>query len=360
MKRLFTIYALLVMFVTTGCELIIGGGGSDLPENIFFELNKEEVSINPDGGNVEIVVYSNYKWEISGTSDWCAPLTTEGDANENGQTVVFDVEPTDLYDAREAIFWFRCSDKQIKLTITQEPIDFDLGAYPYYIEYTTTDGKAVTPFVSEDFDATFVANVYKAGRGYIVFDAPIRRVGKEAFASSENLLSVVIPEGVTVIGLGAFSNCNSLTSVTLPYGVESLEDMTFSNCKSLTNITLPETITSMGFGALAAGANLRDITIPQNITAIAQCLCQGCGIESITIPSKVTSIGAYAYYPCVNLAKVYCMPTIPPQAIEDVGWDAFDRNAEGRKIYVPTESVEAYKTAEGWSDYADSIVGYDF
>lgn len=27
---------------------------------------------------------------------------------------------------------------------------------------------------------------------------------------------------------------------------------------------------------------------------------------------------------------------------------------------VPRESVKAYKSADGWSDYADYIVGYDF
>ena len=29
-------------------------------------------------------------------------------------------------------------------------------------------------------------------------------------------------------------------------------------------------------------------------------------------------------------------------------------------IYVPAESVEAYKAAEGWSEYAAKIVGYNF
>lgn len=33
----------------------------------------------------------------------------------------------------------------------------------------------------------------------------------------------------------------------------------------------------------------------------------------------------------------------------------FDNNASERKIYVPAESVEAYKSAQYWSDYADSI-----
>ena len=33
----------------------------------------------------------------------------------------------------------------------------------------------------------------------------------------------------------------------------------------------------------------------------------------------------------------------------------FDSNASGRKIYVPRESVEAYKAKQYWSDYADYI-----
>ena len=38
----------------------------------------------------------------------------------------------------------------------------------------------------------------------------------------------------------------------------------------------------------------------------------------------------------------------------------FNSNASDRKIYVPTASVEAYKSASGWSDYVDYIEGYDF
>lgn len=63
----------------------------------------------------------------------------------------------------------------------------------------------------------------------------------------------------------------------------------------------------------------------------------------------------------MGLAEVYC-PVVTPPAItynKDV-WKAFDTNASGRKIYVPNAYVETYKMAEGWSDYADAIVGYDF
>ena len=38
----------------------------------------------------------------------------------------------------------------------------------------------------------------------------------------------------------------------------------------------------------------------------------------------------------------------------------FYNNASNRKIYVPNASVEDYKSAQYWRDYASYIVGYDF
>ena len=38
----------------------------------------------------------------------------------------------------------------------------------------------------------------------------------------------------------------------------------------------------------------------------------------------------------------------------------FNSNASGRKIYVPTKSVDAYKRTSYWSDYESYIYGYDF
>ena len=76
----------------------------------------------------------------------------------------------------------------------------------------------------------------------------------------------------------------------------------------------------------------------------------------IKFDSEVTTIGEAAFYGCSNLTSVYCKPTTPP-----VGdYSMFEFNAEGRKIYVPMESVEAYKSAEWWSEYASAIEGYNF
>ena len=76
MKKLFLLLA-LIGIVAIGCskdEVDKGNDNdNDIPESIFFGLDKESATFSPDGGSVDIVVYSNYKWEISGTSDWCTP-----------------------------------------------------------------------------------------------------------------------------------------------------------------------------------------------------------------------------------------------------------------------------------------------
>ena len=39
---------------------------------------------------------------------------------------------------------------------------------------------------------------------------------------------------------------------------------------------------------------------------------------------------------------------------------AFNTDSNIEKIYVPYDSIEVYKSANNWSDFADIIEGYDF
>ena len=74
----------------------------------------------------------------------------------------------------------------------------------------------------------------------------------------------------------------------------------------------------------------------------------------ITFSAPVTTIGTNAFYDCSSLTYVYCRPATPPS----LGLIVFSTLVT--TIYVPRESVEAYRTAEGWSNYADRMVGYNF
>ena len=73
--------------------------------------------------------------------------------------------------------------------------------------------------------------------------------------------------------------------------------------------------------------------------------------------SHTSKIGNYIFADCETLTSLYCKAITPPAL--GGSW-VRGYNASDRKIYVPAESVEAYKTADGWSEYAADIVGYDF
>ena len=83
------------------------------------------------------------------------------------------------------------------------------------------------------------------------------------------------------------------------------------------------------------------------------------GLEEITLPANVKTIGEYAFCGNFELTTVYCKAVTPPTD-PDGGYNWFADDTKLTKIYVPAESVAAYKAAEGWSEYADVIVGYNF
>ncbi len=191
----------------------------------------------------------------------------------------------------------------------------------------------------------------------LIIPDSVTSIGDWAFSYCDSLTSVTIGNGVTSIGDYAFYGCDSLTSITIPDSVTSIGGSAFWDCDSLKSITIPDSVTSIGGGAFCDCTSLKSITIPDSVTSIGDRAFDGCGsLKSVTIGTGVTSIGEDAFYYCGSLKEVYCKPTTPPTGDDDM----FAHNASGRKIYVPSNSVSAYKSASGWSEYKSYIVGYDF
>ena len=166
----------------------------------------------------------------------------------------------------------------------------------------------------------------------------------------------VIPNTVTSIGESAFENCTSLTSITIPNNVTSIGNKAFINCRGLTSIDIPNSVTSIGNYAFLGCSGLTSVTIGRGVTSIGNYAFSDCtGLTSITIPNSVTSIGESAFNRCSNLTSFTIQATTPPTLSVKV----FDYT-NNCPIYVPAESVEAYKTTGNWVTYADRIVEYTF
>ena len=256
------------------------------------------------------------------------------------------------------------------------------------IYYTSSDGQIVTPDIgtgeeSKGFGANIVSNTYSGGRGVIVFDGPVTKIGYTAFGRCNTLQTIVIPDSVTSIGSYAFSYCERLTSITIPDSVISIGKNAFFSCERLTSITIPDSVTSIGDSVFNNCSSLTSITIPDSITSIGQHTFYYCtsltsitipnsvkridigvferctSLISITIPVSVRDIKYNAFKDCNQLSEVIVNAVTPPELYPEqyTGiYDQFENNAPGRKIKVPAESLQAYKTKIGWRDYADDII----
>ena len=216
-------------------------------------------------------------------------------------------------------------------------------------------------FASEDGRCLIVDGILNsiAPAGLTEYTIPnsVTTIGDYAFEGCSSLTSVTIPDSVTTIGNTAFYNCSSLTSITIGDSVTTIGHHAFYSCTSLTSLTIGDSVTTIGKSAFYGCSSLTSITIPDSVTTIGDEAFCGCSsLTSVTIGDSVTSIGNYAFEYCKSLTSVYCKAVTPPAG----GNDMFYSIASSGKIYVPTESVEAYKSATGWSQYAFGIVGYDF
>lgn len=156
---------------------------------------------------------------------------------------------------------------------------------------------------------------------------------------------------LTSVGDFAFENCSQLRSVIMPNSVTTIGGNAFYRCTHLTSMTIPSSVTSIGSYAFQYCSSLTSITIPDSVTSIENNVFENCThLTSVTIGNGVTFIGGGAFESCRGLTSITVKATTPP----NVGGLPFN-GTNNCLIYVPAASVNAYKAARGWSQYASRI-----
>ena len=234
----------------------------------------------------------------------------------------------------------------------------------------------------------------------------VTNIGSNAFYGCENAFtSVSIPDGVTEIASYTFAYCYSLKRVTIGKGVTRLGVYAFGFNYEYDEVTvnavvppaLYENSFSKVFGrskvvyvpaeSLAAYraadgwkefTNLKAIgseftagNLKYEITDKAAKTVTLTGYVTkptgaLTIPAtvtnegteySVTSIGKKAFYQCNGITEMTVAATVPPT----VGTDAFYQVSKTIPVYVPAESLAAYRAADGWKEFTNlKAIGSEF
>ena len=223
----------------------------------------------------------------------------------------------------------------------------------------------------------------------------ITKISSGALSGCNNLQSISIPNSVTSIGRKVFAECTALqhidvgcnlklidnntlgqiSSITLLKGVSNVAHLKqFDNIRSykgecassdgrclidngklihfindnITRYAIPQGVTHVGENVFGYMHNLTLITIPDSVTSIGEGAFYGCsGLTSITIPENVTWIGDNALN-CYNLESITCKAMTPPTI-------SFPGIGDKVIIYVPKDTVKAYKKDKNWMQYSKRI-----
>ncbi|GHV03943.1 hypothetical protein FACS189416_1260 [Bacteroidia bacterium] len=349
-----------------------------------------------------------YQYATNGGLDWSLE---DGKLIVSGTGIIYGFPW--LWENRQSIFTlvieegvtgignsvFSSFNNLTSVTISNTVANIGASAFAYCTHLTSIGVDAASAYFSlldgvlyNKAQSTLVA--YPHGKSGKTFTIPASVTIIEAGAfSSDNLTSIVIPEGVTKIREQAFYGCRSLNSITIPASVDSIGGYALA-CYNLSDVIVkwttplpiaPDVFEGIGvitlyiptgtkpaylaadvwkdfkIAELASGTigsiewtlNGETLTVSGTGAIPNNNNPWGTGITKLIIEEGITGIGAQAFAGNINLADVIVYWTTPA----NVAPDAFDNVAATAKLHVPTAATGAYGSASVWNGF--TIVGYE-
>ncbi len=207
---------------------------------------------------------------------------------------------------------------------------------PEFVSYGNTEYRIITFGMGSVVFTNDASSVVES----ITIPKTTSVINKNALAGCPNLKTVVVDSENPYYD--SRENCNAIiTTSQNPYFTPNT---LIAGCKTT---IIPNSVAEIGDNAFYNSA-LESITIPTGTTKIGRsAFNNSILLSSITLSATLIEISDWAFADCFSLNTIICYAIEPPTISSNTffGSNPIYNNPT---IYVPAESVEAYKNAEHW------------
>ena len=169
----------------------------------------------------------------------------------------------------------------------------------------------------------------------VIIEDGVQEIGDNAFAHCDALETVILPQSVVSLGTGIFRDCSVLRAAVLPTSITEISNELFYGCHALETVEIPEGVNVIGESAFSYCDSLKELSLPSTLREIGHYAFMASGIESLFIPEGVEYFHASMIFDAKKLKSIYF-----PRSIKQIA----DGYVEGnyRRSYYFDGSYTAY------------------
>lgn len=207
---------------------------------------------------------------------------------------------------------------------------------------------------------------YKCGVEEINLPQALTTSLEYAFQYS-GLKRLEMPDNYINLKSSTFLECLNLEYVKIAKNMKTLPLFSFNKCNNLKEVEFNEGLETIKKGAFIA-TSLKTVNLPKSLIKIEnQAFVEDMYIEEVNIGPNVNFIGYMAFYISPSTAQqfnwttpmksVTCEAVVPPTMETTTTGDITYNQAwneevyENAVLYVPSQSIEAYKAADEWKKF---------
>lgn len=386
--------------ITFTCEELTATVNVTQSENSGVIVSPLQVDVSFEGGEYEITVQHNVAYTVAVSDDAKGWITITGTKGLTTEKVGIKVSPNTGTSSREGNLTFKTAIGETLVKVVQES---DPDNVPSDQIWYATANNTQAPVNPSDFDRSIISHTYKNGKGVIVFDGPLTRVGGNGFdpVFGEGITEIHLPNTVERIGNQAFI-FSRFTSFRAPDNLKSVGFGIFAFNNELKRLygkcatadekflvldgeliayaaaslpkdgtlVVPDGVKSLPQQLFRAQTKIKDVILPEGLVTIGdRCFTYNENLETVTFPASLKTLGDYVFEMCSALrefkgdcmyvkdGRMYIDPDnrliafagygaaecVVPDGVISISGDAFRNNKTLRSLTIP-RSCETFYT----------------